>query len=107
MTAQNENQALEVQGHLPECWYFDPDKALAATVNPRWPCICYLLRACEQRVVREIVSDDEWKSREYRNGFDDALDAAEAAVDDLDKYVHGQIDAADALATIRALKEKP
>lgn len=67
--------------HLPEC----QDALIPDWENERWICICKYLRACEQRV----------------------LDAALEAVDGLDKYHHGQISAADALAAIDALREKP
>lgn len=38
-------------GHLPECWYYDPDQIPGAAINDGWPCICHLLRACEKRVL--------------------------------------------------------
>ena len=60
----------------------DPPHALCLGDDP---CVCIQLVACERR----------------------ALDAAREAVDGLDKYVHGQISAADALAAIDALREKP
>jgi hypothetical protein len=57
-----------------------------------------------------IAAIDALKERFSRDQFDagyaSGLDAAREAVDGLDKYQHGQISAADALAAIDALKGK-
>jgi len=69
---------------------------------------CEMLRACEERVRLEdhdyayVAAQAEADGR--RRGWADALDAAREAVDGLDKYTHGQISAADALADIDALQ---
>lgn len=95
----------------------------------RWEsrrCICEELRACEQRVTERWESLRGWgESYAYKTGSDNgfligysaALNAAEAAVAHLRKLeptyyvieVQNAYDLAvmDAVAAIRALKEKP
>jgi hypothetical protein len=89
--------------HLPECPMLDE----RYPKHPLEKCdYCEMLRACEQRVANKIaallVEGIDWQ-----DGFAAGLTAAREAVDGLDKYTHGQISAADALAAIDALREKP
>lgn len=92
--------------HLPECIYvpeeFDPEQ------NIIWggkPCICEdIHRAIGRALHDNAVGLGVQIARRARER---ALDAAREAVDGLDKYVHGQISAADALDAIDALREKP
>ena len=87
-----------MQGHLPECM-------LATSVyDDRADCICVELRACEQRVR---IESQAWH---YKQGYADALDAAEKAVADIDgeeMCCACNDDYRMTIAAIRALKEKP
>ena len=88
--------------HLPEC--------LALLNDSTWDgdCICEALRACEQRVR---IESQAWHYRTgYNSGFADALDAAEAAVADIDgeeMCCACNDDYRMTIDAIRALKEKP
>ena len=87
MTWQNEQQASDLHGHLPEC----PVPEMQAGHGPLHPddaqanCICDRLRACEQRVRME---DDDYayvsaqaEADGRRRGWVEALDAARDAVE--------------------------
>lgn len=96
-TSQNESQESEMQGHLPECWATYPS-------DPEAWCICDDLRACEQRVR---IESQAWH---YKQGYADALDAAEKAVETWVSYTfpaHRPGWTGKITAAIRALKEKP
>ena len=104
--------------HLPECWAKDPSDP------PAW-CICDELLACEQRVSEKFpaalsatsVQSMSIYGQGLREGFLSALDAAEAAVAELTVWQArglltgdlrpARVDLDDAVAAIRALKEKP
>lgn len=82
--------------HLPEC--------LRIVGNGSGPCICDLLRACEQRVThKEFLLDEGDPYREvYRAGFRDALDAAREAVERVSSLLQPL---GPALAAIDALQD--
>lgn len=86
--------------HLPECWAKDPSDP------PAW-CICDELRACEQRVHREISAETLAGFRyDYEQGAYDMRERAIEVIEGLkvegDPYVIGSV----ALFHIRALEEK-
>lgn len=89
--------------HLPECWFSDPKKVPAVAVNDGWPCICDRLRACEQRVLKDLVPNLTLADMQ---GYNRALTAAREAV----RHVLGPMDTDDpgqrdaALAAIDALR---
>jgi len=69
-----------VTSHLPECLLADFD-------DGKWTCICAYLRSCEIRVRTECgASRTDAASgvgtESYRAGFDAAISAAVAAVED-------------------------
>lgn len=99
--------------HLPEC---PQGYAVPFTLDR---CICDELRTCEQRVKRVERPLSFLKGATYGRdcGWDEALDAAEAAVNEvLDRTpnaMNGEYITvskhfpADLIAAIRVLKEKP
>lgn len=94
--------------HLPEC---SAHYEFGTILND---CICDMLRACEQRVMEDVdIILPKCTAKSYREGYAAALDAAEAAVAGVKKFVEfpGQpvnyIHPDFFLAAIRALKEKP
>ena len=82
-----------MSAHLPECPQFCDGKppkcrGVDCTLCDEVDCYCDMLRACEQRVRQQIEDSTEaFRESFYKDGYDAALDVAEAA--------------------IRALKEKP
>ena len=88
--------------HLPEC---SAHYEFGTILND---CICDMLRACEQRVMEDVdIILPECTAKSYREGYADALDAAEAAVTELFYSTPSPPYADEAVAAIRALKEKP
>jgi hypothetical protein len=94
--------------HLPECQRFFTDMP-----EPDDCPACGMFRLCEQRVLAEREADGPWFRsivhqccEDKQTAYTAGLDAAREAVDGLDKYHHGQISAADAIAAIDALREK-
>lgn len=92
--------------HLPECQASHVECELSLC---NCACICDYLRACEQRVADEIWGAIR-EGSQYLSGFEGGLDAAEAAVvarwKHTDKDWTGRYVVDEALAAIRALKEK-
>lgn len=97
-------------GHLPECPAPSEYGGGEYHIYDERPCICPALRSCEQRVRATLLPHRDCGEPvctncvSYNYGYEQALRAARDAVDGLDKYHHGQIDAADALAAIDALR---
>ena len=119
MTSQNEQQASNLHGHLPECPQITgkPDWYCCEDCDPGvWDdCICDRLRACEQRVRMEdddyayvaaqAEADGRWR------GWTEALDAAREAV--MRTCGHTKYEGCspclhdDATAAIDALRDQP
>ena len=99
MTSQNEQQASDLQGHLPEC------EAYRNEVGGG--CICHHVRACEER-LRKGWCVSTCGNTHYTIGYEEGLDAArEAAIralTDDDGFVR-QSELDDVLEYIDALRE--
>lgn len=121
-TLQNESQELEMQGHHLEAVithpynpYHLPECELATGVyDDRADCICFRLRACEQRNYRQWDADVaeafvDGEAYGYRLGLEDAEAAASELVVDFqisDYAVGVSMGAMRTRDAIRALKEK-
>lgn len=80
MTSQNEQQASNLQGHLPECECYGRNHGECSL------CICNRLRACEQRVLTQFVEriQDRMTDSDLDNVVsDDGKDLIWAAIDAL------------------------
>ena len=102
--------------HLPEC-PVGPGRMLVGVVV----CQCEILRACEQRVrivyaISHVRDEQAADGIAFGNGYAAGIDAAEAAVAELTVWQArglltgdlrpARVDLDDAVAAIRALKEK-
>lgn len=80
--------------HKPECW-------IVSHANPLNGCICTELRACEQRVLKDLVPNLQIADTQ---GFNRGLRQAREAVEGCRTDLRGYLDKTDALAAIDALR---